>query len=325
MKRCTKLWMMLLVMATLVASPLSFATETSKEPVVDWVSGPTTVTTGDMADLKLDKNYVYLNKEDTVKMMTYYGNPSSEIEMGSVFPADGKQNWFVIFEYHDAGHVDDQDKNKINADELLKSIKEGTEEGNKDRKAQGMPEMHVQGWVEEPAYNEDLHSLAWGTSYKTNDDNDGINYECKILSREGYVAATLVCDTDEFETRKADMVKIVNAFQFKAGKRYADYVPGKDKMSNFGLAALVLGGVAAKKTGLLMILLLGLKKFWLLLVAPFAYFSKKFGKKKNVETDDIITENPPLPDLEPLPTLDHGAQTSAGMQDDVVQLDSEKE
>ena len=67
---------------------------------------------------------------------------------------------------------------------------------------------------------------------------------------------------------------------FDAGSRYEDYEAG-DLKSGYGVAALVAGGTGAvllKKTGLIAILLIFLKKGWIVIVGVGAWLFRKFRK-----------------------------------------------
>ena len=79
------------------------------------------------------------------------GEPVSGDEMGLIVPTNA--NWSVIFEFNDVGYVKDDDKDKLDADKLLASIKAGTEEANKEREHAGNPPLEIIGWEQKPKYN----------------------------------------------------------------------------------------------------------------------------------------------------------------------------
>jgi uncharacterized membrane-anchored protein len=57
--------------------------------------------------------------------------------------------------------------------------------------------------------------------------------------------------------------------EFMEGSRYADYVPGVDKVAAYGIGGLIAGKVLAK-TGLFVIALAFLKKGWILIFLALA-------------------------------------------------------
>ena len=76
---------------------------------------------------------------------------------------------------------------------------------------------------------------------------------------------------------------MIGFVEFNGGHRYADFIPGTDKVAEYGIAALIAGGIAAK-AGFFKLLLAGiiaLKKLIVVaLVAIGAFFKRIFGKKK---------------------------------------------
>lgn len=271
--------MLAFLLVTMIFSTTALAEEETLD--IKWVEGPSNVALEDMATINLPDQFLFANKADTVKLMEYFGNPSSNAELGSVFPKSENENWFIIFEYFEVGHVKDDDKDKINADDLLASMKKGTEEANKERAKNDIPPLTITGWLEQPNYNEDLHSLVWCVLCES-ENGKSANYESRLLCREGYVSATLVCSDEELEAVKPYLKQVVDKFRFNEGKRYEDYVKGKDKLSDLGLAALIVGGSAvAVKKGILVALLVILKKGGILIFIPIiAFFKRLFGRKK---------------------------------------------
>jgi uncharacterized membrane-anchored protein len=91
----------------------------------------------------------------------------------------------------------------------------------------------------------------------------------------------------------------VTAFtNFTAGNRYADFNDRTDKVAEYGIAALVAGGVAAK-LGLfakLAALLLAFKKLVIVAVAAVGSTIWKFFKRKPkaqpVPAEDTATDEP---------------------------------
>ena len=78
------------------------------------------------------------------------------------------------------------------------------------------------------------------------------------------------------------MAKVIGVVEFNGGHRYGDFIPGTDKVAEYGIAALIAGGLAAK-AGLFKVLLgalVALKKVVVLgLVAAAAFLRKLFRRK----------------------------------------------
>ncbi|MCR8659832.1 DUF2167 domain-containing protein [Paenibacillus endoradicis] len=298
----------LLICITLFASPV-FAMEEEVAPTVNWIEGGITVPVGDISSLNLDESLLYLDEVNTPIIQQYIGNMVYGTELGSVFPASEEENWYVVFDYEDVGYISDKDKSKIKAKELLKSYQQGTEESNKN-----LPEedhLFVKGWYTEPYYDETDRTLKWALLAEDFYGNSVINYNIRILTREGYVSVLLVTDptTLEHDITTLDTL-ILSQYSINDGYRYEDHDPSTDKISELGLTGLILGGaglVAAKKAGLLIAAGLLLKKFWFILFAiPIAIWNWLRRRKKE-DTDPSIGESPVDPSTSDK-TIDHDSR-----------------
>lgn len=288
-----KKWMLPLALALSLTVPAV----ASAEGELNWIEGSgQQVELGDgLAQLKLGSGYVMLNADDTRAFQKSNGGVPNGSEIGSVFPADN-DSWAVFFDYDDVGHISDEDKNSIDAKELLKSYKEGTEEANKERGEADW--LFVDGWENEPHYDEKLHNLTWTLRAHDNDQETIINDNVRLLTREGYISAVLVSDPEHLAAAREQMeAEVLSVFTIQEGKRYEDYVEGKDKKSNYGLAALVVGGASlavAKKVGLLALLVVGIKKFGVILIAALAGAWRWMrGKKQQAAARTVEQENRP--------------------------------
>jgi uncharacterized membrane-anchored protein len=225
----------------------------AQQPVpLNWQDGPQTVSLGQIAELQLPAGYVFLDAEDTKTLMEQMGNVSDGSELGMVAAADEDATWFVIFEQRDVGYVRDDDKDDIDADALLESIREGTEEANKIRAERGISGIHVVGWQTPPRYDETTNNLTWAILGRDDDGGDVVNFNVRLLGRKGYVSATLVDDAAQITLARPHLDYLLGAFTYTSGHKYAEFREG-DKIAKYGLAALVVGGAgaAAVKTGLL--------------------------------------------------------------------------
>ena len=243
-----------------------------KGPKIDWQKGPTTVRIGDEAELKVPAGYVFTAPEGAKQLLEYMQNIPSGAELGIFAPED--LYWFVIFEFEDVGYIKDDEKDELNADDLLASIRTATQEGNEERKRRGWSTMTILDWTVRPHYEASTHNLEW--SLKAKDDRSGsevVNHHTRYLGRRGVMNAELVAGPEEFATVLTDFRTTMSGFSYSAGKDYRSFVSG-DKVAEYGLSALVLGGAAAAagKAGLLKTLGKFLLAFWKLLVAGIVAF-----------------------------------------------------
>jgi uncharacterized membrane-anchored protein len=234
--------------------------------------GPAEVKLGNQAALKLPEGYVFVPPKEGGRILSAMGNRPGENLLGLVFPSDDN-NWFLVARFEKSGYIKDDDAKDWDADELLASVQEGTAEVNAERRARGIPEVEVVGWVEKPTYDPSQHQLVWSLSSKEKgaptSAEQTINYKTLALGREGYVSMNLVADLGAIEGLKPVAKNLLAGLHFNDGKRYADFDETTDEVATYGLAALV-GGVAAKKLGLFALIGVFFAKFGKLIVLAAA-------------------------------------------------------
>jgi uncharacterized membrane-anchored protein len=112
--------------------------------------------------------------------------------------------------------------------------------------------MTIVGWHEEPHYDERTNNLSWAIVGESR-GHQNINRIVKVLGRKGAMTVTLVAGPEELAGAIPMTDALLDGYHYRAGSTYAEYVPGTDKLAEFGLTALVVGGGAAvlAKSGLL--------------------------------------------------------------------------
>ena len=215
------------------------------------VAGPSDVKLIDQAVLKLPEGHVYFPAAEAGRLLQAMGNRTGDDLLGVIFPE--KFNWFIVMRHSKSGYVKDDDAREWNADDLLASLKKGTEASNQDRRARNIPEIELIGWVQSPVYDAATHRLVWSAQSRQKGEPDsaerGVNYNTYALGRDGYISMNLVTGMNSIEAEKPVAHRMLAALEYNAGKRYADFDSSTDRVAEFGLAALI-GGVAAKKLGL---------------------------------------------------------------------------
>ena len=265
----------------------------AQQPKINWIVGPTTVDLGqNLAMLSLEEEYIFANAQDTHKLMEMIGNPPSKSEIGLVGPRTEGQDWYIVFEHEAVGFIKDDEKGNIDADAIIKNIKEGTEKSNEYRRKKGIPPLHVKGWYKEPYYDENTHNLTWAILGESG-GHEIVNHNVRLLGRDGYISAVLVTDPKTLDVLIGQLDGVVSNIAYKKGRSYAEFVKG-DKIAKYGLTALIAGGAAtaAVKFGLFKYL----AKFWkLIAVGALAVFSaiakifnSIFKRKKEVFQQEPI-------------------------------------
>jgi uncharacterized membrane-anchored protein len=217
------------------------------------VTGPTQVTLRDQAKLDLPAGFAFIPKKESAALMHAMGNQTGDELIGLIFPQAQDKSWMVGIDYEDSGYIKDDDAKDWDADELLKSLRDGTEAANEERTKIGVPPIQVTHWIEKPAYEASVHHLVWSAEVKLRDGDDPdptINYNTYVLGREGYISMNLITPASTIDVDKPVAKKLLASVTFNEGKRYGDFKSSTDKVAAYGLAALV-AGVAAKKLGLL--------------------------------------------------------------------------
>ncbi|KQL46344.1 membrane-anchored protein [Brevibacillus choshinensis] len=268
------------------------------EQTFNWVKSGTKVELENKFSFTVPEKMVYLNKEDTIKMEQQVGDIPTMREIGSVLPQEEADQWLLYMEYEETGHISDDEQNDIDAEELLQSYKDGTEEANKQRKPED--QFHVVGWNVEPTYDAKTHELEYSMLLESAQKEKFLNYKLQVLTRTGYVSFILVTDQEHLQADKQTLrASILKNFTVKEGHRYSDFDEKTDQVAEYGLTGLILGGLglaAAKKLGLMALILAFAKKGWILivvLIGAIAKFGKRlFGKKQTTENIEADEDKP---------------------------------
>ncbi|MFM9881243.1 MAG: DUF2167 domain-containing protein [Burkholderiaceae bacterium] len=226
------------------------------------ITGPADIALRDQATLKLPASYVYVPTPAATQLMKSMGNRTDERLMGVIFP-EGEGGWLVIVKFVKEGYIKDDDAKDWNADDLLTSLKEGTEAGNDERSKRGIPAIEVTGWAEKPRYDAAAHRLVWSAASRDKGQaisEQGVNYNTYALGRDGYISLNLVTDLKNLDKHKPYALDLLSLLQYQDGKKYSDFNASTDNVAAYGLAALV-AGAAAKKLGFFALILAFLAKF----------------------------------------------------------------
>ena len=281
----------LLVGFTLAGSHFS-ARAAEAKPKLNILKGPAQAKLGGIAQLQVPSGFVFLDANSTRALMKASGEPVSGNELGLLEQTNA--HWSVIFEFSNIGYVKDDDKDKLDADKLLASIKRGTAEANKERVRAGNAPLEIVGWEVPPKYDPATHNLEWAIR-ATSDGQPILNYNTRLLGRKGVMEVVLIIDPENLAGTLPTFRDLLTGYSFQTGNSYAEYRSG-DKVAKYGLAALVVGGAAvgAAKLGLFAWLAVFLKKGWKLLILAFAavatFFKKLFAKLTGRQNETVLRQ-----------------------------------
>jgi uncharacterized membrane-anchored protein len=245
---------LLIALATLIlfaSNLVVHAQQRSQEEVwkeinsLAWQNYPAVGVIGNDAQIRLSNEIRFLDAPNTNRFVQLNGNPPVN---NAYTIAPRSLDWFAIFEFDPIGYV--RDDEKIDPDELLKTLQEQNVRGIEERKRLGLPILHLTGWFVAPHYDVETKRLEWGTRLVSDGGGIIVNYSIRILGRSGVMRAILVSDANSLEQDIKAFRTALRGFDFVAGQRYAEFRSG-DKIAEYGLAALIVGGAsaAAAKTG----------------------------------------------------------------------------
>lgn len=260
-----------------------------------WSAGPTVGMLGTRAIINVPEGYMFLDQAATRRFLEANENVPDGDELGTVLRIQDQGHWFAVFQYSDEGHVDDTDRDSIDAAALMKGMIEGNRQANEERRQRGWTGINLEGWHREPYYDVATNNLTWATRLTGDGDSPTINHSVKLLGRTGVMSAQLVADSKTIEGATTEFNAMLTGYTFNVGQKYAEFRKG-DKLAGYGLAALIGGGVAAAaiKTGFL-------KKFWKLLmfgiVALVGMLKKFLGALtgRGAESSNTDSGVPPIP------------------------------
>jgi uncharacterized membrane-anchored protein len=274
-----------LAAASLVLSTGAGAQASSPSESVDdikWIEGPARADLGSIAQITIPDGFRFADAAGARRFMELTQNiPGGEL--GVIIPPDDQ--WFVTFDFNPIGYVKDDDKNTIDADELIANMKRATERSNKERERRGWETMTIIGWQQPPRYDTQTNHLTWSIRGQDEGGDEFVNHSVRLLGRGGVMQADLVLSPGRLEATMPQLVTLLTGFSFKPGQRYAEFRAG-DKVAAYGLTALVAGGVgaAAAKSGILAKLWKAIAVGFIALIGAIRkMFTKLFARKQDAE------------------------------------------
>jgi uncharacterized membrane-anchored protein len=244
---------------------------------LSWQRGPGEGAIGGKAKIQIPNGFSFLDERNTRRFLELMGNPPRD---GHYLIAPANLDWFAVFSFDPVGYVKDDEK--IDAAELLDSLKKGDAPGNEERKRLGMAPIYTDGWHVPPHYDSGNKRLEWGMRLRDEKGGLHVNYTSRLLGRSGVMSAVLVSSPQTLNDDMKEFNSALAGYRFVAGEQYAEFKQG-DRIAEYGLAALVVGGAAAAaaKAGLFK----SLGKFlWVIigggLMGGWALLKKLFGRKE---------------------------------------------
>ncbi|ADG66920.1 Uncharacterized membrane-anchored protein-like protein [Planctopirus limnophila DSM 3776] len=262
---------------------------------ISWQKGPGRFAVGPQATIQIPDGFQITNSAGAQIYMELSGNPPSANIQSVVTFTEEPFGFYLIFSYEDSGKVDDRDASNLNADELLKQLRENTNAGNAHRKQLGLEPLYIDRWIIPPRYNSTTKQLEWALRGHSESGNPVANWDTRILGRYGMMSVKLVMtNPDEIESVIPGVNQLLQGFSFNAGSDYASWQPG-DKVAALGVTALVAGSTTAVAAKLGFFQKMGVfifKYIYLILAALGAVGARFLGKSaSNSSPSDSVAMN----------------------------------
>jgi uncharacterized membrane-anchored protein len=248
--------------------------------------------------INVPNGFKYLNPVQAERVLVdLWGNPKAEnLTLGLLLPENQgvmSQNGYVFnIQYDEIGHVEDDDADDVNYDDLLTEMQKETVEENKERQKEGYAPVSIVGWAAKPFYDKDRKILHWAKEIKFGQDSiNTLNYNVRILGRKGVLVLNAIATENELPLVQKDISKVLDIVQFNDGYKYEDFDSSVDEVAAWTIGGLVAGKVLAK-VGFFAIFLKFGKIIVLSLLGFFGVFKNKikgwFSKSKNPKNEEEI-------------------------------------
>lgn len=238
------------------------------------------------ASITVPEGFVFLNKEEAKYLLVdYWNNPEDRATnlLGVLVPNTAKAYFQVavayVIKYDNCGYIKDDDANSVNYTEMLKDIQKEEKEENKK-----LPEdqrMSTLRWEFPPKYLRGSHVLVWA-KHLSFIGGDAVNYDMRILGKDGLVSLMAVIDPSESQEVKDREQSIINSLSFDKGYAYSDFDSSRDRVSDWTIGGLVAGSILAK-SGFFAKIGVFLLKFWKIIALAVAGIGGALFKKKKEE------------------------------------------
>jgi len=265
-----------LVLVLALSNPgKAFSQENNIFSGVNFQQGPFVANLCGVSSINIPSGCLFVDKNDAGRFLEALHNIPARNECGIILSKN--ENWFMKFRYIESGHILDDEKGKLNASALLETLRKNNDQANIERKKRGWGQATLTGWEVPPHYDQITNNLEWGVRCLIEGDTS-VNYNIRLLGREGLMTVVCVVAPQSFQQSIINFRSIISNFSFKQGEKYAEYRQG-DKLAQYGLTALIVGGATAVavKSGLGKwlgkIIVVGV-------MASFGYIVSLFKRKK---------------------------------------------
>lgn len=206
---------------------------------LDWKIGPSRGDISTVASIDVPQDSAFLGSPASRRFLELNGNLGRD---GNYIFAPSTLSWFAVFRFDPSGYVKDDET--LDPNELLSILKKSNASGNEERKQRGLRTLTLDGWYVEPHYDVQTKRLEWATRLREETGGITVNYTVRLLGRTGVMNAILVSSPNKLDGDIKAFKASLAHFTFNQGQSYSEFRAG-DKVAEYGLAALIVGGAAA--------------------------------------------------------------------------------
>lgn len=197
------------------------------------------------------EGFVFLDPDKARHLLVdYWNNPADKVsDLLGVLVKDNAQVYMnvetaYVVSYDNSGYVSDEDADKIDFDQLLADMRKDLKEENNASPSQ--EQWDLIGWGWQPSYDKARKVISWSKHYRIDGQYEVINYDVRVLGKEGFVVITAVGDPEAKNEMLADDKAIVGSVRYDNGYTYADFNPDTDHIAEWTIGGLIAGKVLTK-------------------------------------------------------------------------------
>lgn len=267
-----------------------------------WQTGKIELKSG-LASINVPAGFRFLNIEQSRFVLEQlWGNPADESTLGMLFPLEigplDSNSFAFNLSFDEIGYVKDDDADKIDYADLLKTMQKESGEANPEREKAGFATINIIGWANPPFYDKNRKVLHWAKEIQFGDATENtLNYDVRVLGRKGVLSMNAVGGMSALPLVKQNIDGLVAGVEFGEGQKYFDFDPKLDEVAAYTIGGLVAGKVLAK-AGIFVLLAKFAKPLMVLGAGAFYGLRKFFGRrrKEDEETDLVSNEKATEPD-----------------------------
>jgi uncharacterized membrane-anchored protein len=202
-------------------------------PDVASVTGPATVSLGDLAEITVPAGFRFVEPTGARQILMSMNNPVPQNLLGMLRPEVG--GWFAIVEFADLGYVSDA-SSTLDANEIMKAVRANFTRQSKAQAGASAPSIGKVNWAVPPAYAAEGNRLEYAVQ-EGEPGSGSVNYCVAFLGRKGVITVVGVLP-NEPGMDLTPFREMTGGISFKQGQRYADH-QSDDRMAHATLAELV--------------------------------------------------------------------------------------